>query len=252
MHKLGIYGRYHLLLAHHVCEHHEEYKELFDQVLPSTIIMDNSVVELGKPVDIDRMLRACKAVKGWGPNIHDIIVVLPDYMLNKEETINSSLRALEAWQSPLCELDVPVDFMAVAQGSDIGEWVSCLEILERHHEITWIGIPRNFREKLGGSRIQACQMAHILRRDWKQHLFGFSDDLHDDIVTCAMATAIGINLKGIDSAVPIRIGMKEKKHIMFSDQNHEPRGDWWDHPGDLANVDTFVRENLERINRWIA
>lgn len=250
----GIYGRYHLLLAHDVAalENIAGYATLFNKVEPSTIIMDNSVVELGHPVPIETMIEACKAIIGTRYISHRIVVVLPDHMLDGPATADSTRSALAEWAPAFQKEFIDVDFMAVPQGEDITTWVKCLEAFSEIEGITWIGIPRNFREKLTGSRVQACQLAHILNTNWKLHLLGFSDDLHDDIITCSMAKSLGWNLKGIDSTVPIRIALKMATPISFSQSTHTPRGDWWDKPGNLEDGWKNVEESLHRIRRWIS
>jgi hypothetical protein len=257
MEESGIYGDYHLLLAHHVAENAEEYTQLFS-FRSATIIMDNSVVELGEPVDIDTMFKACmavahKVISSGGKYKYgtELVVVLPDHYLDGAKTQLATLKALESWPKVLKDLPFPYSFMAIAQGSDIGEWVKCLEAFSEINAIEWIGIPRNFRENLTGSRIQACQLAHILRPEWNQHLFGFSDDLHDDIMTCSMAKSLGINVRGIDSAVPIRMALRDLQEIRFHYQIHTPRGDWWDNPGNYQKSEKTLKINMRRIRKWV-
>ena len=248
-----IYGNYHLLLAHHVAENAEQYSDLFHITRPSTIIMDNSVVELGKPVDLDTMIVACDAVGGkHGFGAEELIVVLPDIQMDRLKTQAATLSALEDWPPILDNLPFPYSLMAIPQGSDIGEWVKCVETFSEYAAIEWIGIPRNFREKLTGSRIQACQLAHILKPEWNQHLFGFSDDLHDDMMTCSIAKSLGINLRGIDSAVPIRMALRDQQELRFGFQTHTPRGDWWDKPGDYKNGEKTLIGNMKRIRQWVS
>ncbi len=249
----GIYGRYHLLLAHEVAANYDDYRDLFNQMHPSTVIMDNSVIELGHPIGITDMMDACSAIRGAGDGhlAHRVIVVLPDHQLDCDATIASTIEALHTWTDAFVKRGLPVDYMAVPQGDDINSWTRCLEKLAGMISIDWVGIPRNFREKLGGSRVQACQLASILRPTWHQHLLGFSDDLHDDLVTCAMSIGLQWNVRGIDSAVPIRIAMRDKKELSFSDQVHPPRGDWWENPGDYSATQDIVKKNMELIRLWV-
>src|ERR1700757_2132421 len=75
-------GNYHLLLAHDVAAKAKEYKAWFDAQFNMTVIMDNSVIELGNAVDLGIIRQACNAVK-------TTTIVLPDVLLDGKATIES-------------------------------------------------------------------------------------------------------------------------------------------------------------------
>lgn len=242
-------GDYHLLLAHDVVKNKEAYRAVYGTRQFQTIIMDNSVIELGHPVEKEVMIEALSTVAN---ETAELVFVLPDHLLNRDKTIGAVRQALMDWAPAIleafAETDCSIRMMAVPQGDNIGEWVECVEALAAYESIGWVGIPRNFREKIGGARIQAIQIAAVLRPDWNIHLLGFSDDLHDDIMSCHMSSRFGYCVRGIDSAVPIRMAMREGQRLTFSNQNHYPRGDWWDNPGEWTPL---VDENVEAIRKWI-
>jgi len=74
------------------------------------------------------------------------------------------------------------------------------------------------------------------------HLLRFSDNLKDDI---SVARANGVN--GIDSAVPIRLGLAGEI-IHHTLPSHAPRGDYWE---TAKEATPEALANLERIRRWI-
>src|SRR5690242_2299971 len=83
-------GDYHLLLAHDVADKAQEYKNWFGRHRNMTVIMDNSVIELGNAVDLKTIKKACDAV--------DITtIVLPDVLLDGRATVESCTKALETW-----------------------------------------------------------------------------------------------------------------------------------------------------------
>ena len=80
------------------------------------------------------------------------------------------------------------------------------------------------------------------------HMFGFSNDLHDDILTCQMFTPI----LGIDSAVPIRMGT-ECAYMYMNQPDPGPRGNWWeaDH-SELTNSQMeTIKHNIEFMQRCL-
>ena len=243
-----ILGNYHLLLAHDVQARSKEYREVYHKISYPTIIMDNSVIELGEPVDAPVMVHAIESVY-TDEGVY--IVVLPDALMDGEATMERIRVAFNEWAKDIQKIFPSVQFMGVPQGKDVQEWVRCVEDLSHYEEITWLGIPRNFREKLTGTRIQAVQIAHMINPTWQMHLLGFSDDLHDDMTTCHLSSRFNYPVQGIDSAVPIRTAMRERMHISFSYSTHNPRGDWWENPGDYASTSHIVKANIKRINTWI-
>ncbi len=230
----GILGDYHLLLAHYVAEKPDEYRELYNTNDPERsgwyVILDNSLIELGKPVDDTTMMMAYEAVS---PSV----VVLPDYLEDPDRTVSASSMAANRW------LDKGMlDFMVVPQGKDLAELLMCAEKLADLPSVRAMGIPRKVAQTQG-TRFHAVQKLAALYSELDLHLLGFSDDLLDD-VCCARHPAV----MGIDSAVPIRLGQKGIE-LQIDQKQHEPRGDYWERP---AKVSRTVLTNMDKIRRWIA
>lgn len=231
-------GSYHLLLAHDVVKHPKEYKEVYNSDgFNHFIIMDNSVVELKKPVDLQMVYDACEIVNAT-------CAVMPDYLLDGPATYKATMDASDKWQSMSRK-----SMMVLPQGKNVKEWIDTAENLLQHREFRYVGIPRNVKEKLQLSRIDAVRIIHmmdLLRSTRRYHLFGFSNDLWDDIAAITENRDI-TQLMGIDSNVPIRQGCLEQV-IDMRQGDPGPRGDWWDsHSGLTATA----RDNVRRFRTWI-
>ena len=228
----GLLGNYHLLLAHDVVAQEELYSEVFDQ-FEGYIVLDNSLIELGYPATMDVMTRAYDIVR-------PTVTVLPDYLTDSRRTVEAHKGAVWAWNK-----EGLGPFMAVPQGRSVGEVCMCADQLAR---LPWIhawGVPRIITE-LAGSRHEVINYLLAQGDDRKVHMLGFSDNLKDDI-ECAKDPGV----VGIDSAVPIRLGLHgiRLEDAVNSDKPHMSRGEYWE---TAKEVTPLVRENLEAIRSWIA
>lgn len=229
----GAAGDYHLLLAHDVAENAARYSEYFLKFMNMTIIMDNSVIELGGAVDLGVVKKACEAVPST-------TIVLPDVLLDGKATVDSCSAALETW--PNAFRDVLGDrcgFMYVPQGKTLQEWAVSAERLAHHPLINFWGIPRN----LVGQHIDrrdAIDIAYALNPSRRIHLLGFSDDVVADVLSCQDK-----RVEGIDSAVPLRAATLGKSMSLGLDL--PPRGDWWA----TAEHCSLMDHNIETYKTWI-
>jgi hypothetical protein len=227
----GLLGNYHLLLAHSVANKPTEYIEVFGDGREHYIIMDNSLIELGQPVSSQVMLKACTMVR---PSV----IVLPDHMKNANATIKDTRESAIRWA------DYGLGpFMAVPQGESFAEIMMCAESHAKTPGVVALGIGR-FTADMLGSRLQ---VAKAINREWPHmmiHLLGFSENLADDI-SCAQLPFV----MGIDSAVPVRFGLKGIKLDMHTyPEVNCPRGDYWETEAELTDV---VRLNLNLVRRWV-
>lgn len=238
MKEKGCLGDYHLLLAHDVVLHPNEYEKVYNSDgYNHFIIMDNSVVELKKPVDLHMVHAACEIVNAT-------CAVMPDHLLDGPATVHSTLTSAAEWQKMSRR-----KMMVLPQGANVKEWIETAEIFLNHRQFDYIGIPRNVKEKLGWSRVDAVRAVYMmdpLRSRRQYHLFGFSNDLWDDI--CALTENRDITqLMGIDSNVPIRMGcMEQEIHMRQADPG--PRGNWWE---DHSGLTACAIENVRRFRAWI-
>lgn len=244
--KRDLLGNYHLLLAHDVVAHAEDYRDIFVRdinfYMNSYIIMDNSLIELGKAVD-DELIEQALAV------IAPDVLVLPDKLGDATYTLEASLDALKRWSDrTYCS-----HYMFVPQGKTETELLACFEDfigtvrgLEGLHLIGAIGIPRYIANVAGSRKHVTEVILNYLARDpdlehIRVHLLGFSDNLTDDIESARIG-----GVMGIDSAVPVRVGIQGivMDYTCAKDQTHTPRGDFWETAKTLTPQ---AIKNLQRI-----
>lgn len=238
----GNLGTYHLLLAHDVAKNPKSYIDaLYMHVAACskmTIIMDNSVIELGYPVNKNIMMLARKAF----PNS---IIVLPDVIGNSSATLKlADAYVATVRNDPL--LGPP--YMAVPQGNNLKQFIDCARAqLQTSYRPSWWGIPRHAVSKLG-TRHTLIYMLNNLDPSMKIHLLGFSDDIMDDI-TCTRR----IEVSGIDSAVPIRLGMLHRVLELDPELPIPPRGEFWMQAQNLFSDQQMyqINANIRRFNQWI-
>lgn len=208
----GIFGDYHLFLAHHTVERKTEFDPLIGhltiqrelQYRTVTIIMDNSIVELGGAVDDDMIREAVLTAQGGRAIYTDrrirVIPVLPDVMGDGEATRELSEEAYIRWQ----DTQMPGEsFMLVTQGNcweDFCRLVNhfFVENADAFPKIGWVGIPRLLLKSMN-TRWAAIHYIKAVAPHVKIHLLGFSDNIWDDVL-CARVKGV----TGIDSAVPCR------------------------------------------------
>lgn len=232
----GALGDYHLLLAHDIVAQKEKYREIFSSgPMPYYLILDNSVIELGEPVSAEVLEEARAVLKEAYPG-NKVITVLHDFIGDFFKTVEYSRASAARWM----QKDLG-PFMAVPQGQTWQEFTSCADNLVSIPGVQAWGIPRHSTGKLG-TRQHLANYCSVMRPHWDTHLLGFSDDLQDDIQCADM-----LMVKGIDSAVPIRLGL-EGIRITMGLQSHSPRGNYWE-TAKVANE--LVIENLERVRGWI-
>ncbi len=228
--KKGILGGYHLLLAHDIVEKPDLYREVFHDLEDSYIIIDNSTVELGYPVGTETMVRAKQIVNSK-------LTVYPDYVGEKDKTLDIMKEVFHEWMTAGLG-----PFMVAPQGRGTDEILECARAQLNFPQVRAWGIPRKHTETLG---TRANITREIMRIDphLDTHLLGFSENTFDDI-----STALIPGVVGIDSAVPIRIGLYGIKLSKVLSA-HPGRGDFWD---TATEANDQAAENLALIREWIS
>lgn len=257
LHRQDEFGDYHLFLAHHTNEERSRFSSLMTRVMQSkpyshrhvTVIMDNSVVELGGAVDDDMIKYAVLALNP-GPRL-SVVPVLPDVMGSGKETITLSEAAYQRWVRPTdktrrtlqADSWMPGDgYMLVTQGANWQDFVNLVnyffvEFSEDFKHITWVGIPRKLIAE-GIPRTIAAQYIKMVAPHVKIHLLGFSENIEADL----MAARSG-GICGIDSAVPLRYN-----GILLPQTVALPRDKDWFKNGVLTQKQ---RENLRNVRKWV-
>lgn len=230
----GLLGRHHLTLAHDIVkpENSGIYSKVFraGSYLFDLIILDNSVVELGSAVKVEMIVEAAQTI--W-----PTCVVLPDVYLKGKETSKSCQEAIDPWHHALIKAFSTIGirrppFMYLPQGKSFKEFAESATTLVGDPRITWWGIPRNIVEH-HGSRRRAILLCKALAPTRRIHLFGFSDNMIDDLLCSQMK-----EVYSIDSAVPLRLTEPFSLTMTVP-----PRGDWWENATWLP----IVPKNLETV-----
>lgn len=194
MKERGIEHKYLLLLAHEVVEKPHQYKKLLEG-FKGTLILDNSLIELGVPVPVETMVTAAAIVQ---PNF----VVLPDKLNDREETVRLAIETIQHHgdKFPGC------GFMLAAQGKDVDDAIWCVdEVVKKFPKAAFmIGVPREVTNRQG-SRIPLVHKLTLNK--YRVHLLGMSNNFHDDIACTKM-----YGVEGIDSASPLRAGWEGKRY----------------------------------------
>lgn len=242
-----LFGGYHLFLAH-LCADPKLVPAFQDLLIewakmryfdPLTIIMDNSIVELGGSINHEVMLEAVTNVDIGQARI---IPVLPDVMGEGQYTLDAIQECYADWKA---NVPHPHGFMAVLQGRTFSEFRAVADFLFIRNpgkfSITWAGIPR-MHTHLWGDRKESVRYIQMIAPWVKIHLLGFSDNLLNDFE----ASRLGVD--GIDSAVPVRY-----EHLLTPSTNHQDIGSrkagWME--GRIPGVSGIQAANIMNVRSWI-
>lgn len=213
----GTFPDYHLVLAHDIVKHSDAYEAMFkNRSRMVTVILDNSVIELGNAVDIGMIVEAASIVR---PDT----TVLPDVLLDSEATVKNCKEALDVWAQRFDDAALDEDFMYVPQGRTLTEFADCAEALAEDPRINFWGVPRNAVATEIGTRKDLPTLLYGLNVSRMIHLLGFSDNFADDIISAQNPFVLGI-----DSAVPIRAVTQGVAQSFRSFNNMPKRGDWFE------------------------
>ena len=233
----GVLGDYHFLLAHDVLAKQDEYREFYSNPLEHPfIIMDNGVVELGEAMPVLQVLEAARVV---GANT----MVLPDVPYDAKWT----LAAIQDALGKLREISHP-PLMAVVQGWSEEEAMEFLFELRHRPEIAYLSIPRLMSEVCGTRcRLTKFAVEEVRSNPGRRgvHLLGFSNDILDD-----MASASIPGVMGIDSAVPVRMGLAGEEIELGSETPRRTPG-YLDNPYDGAKLFKAAM-NISRVRGWLS
>lgn len=244
-------GDYFLLLAHDVLANQQRYADFFKQLAkerPITIIMDNSVIELGNACDKKTLLEAAATVDAT-------CLAIPDVLCDGSATFERAREFLGSFSATELNL-LSHGLMYIPQGHDLADFSFCLNkgLDEFGYAIQWIGIPRNVtgriipsRKHLTGMVWGATQRISVGRPKPKIHLLGFCDNAQDDIETAVLWNGY---VEGIDSAVPLRLGT-QGVHLMQPEHliDPGPRGDWWETV--QVTSPSYLGVNTLTVRTWI-
>lgn len=202
-----------LLLAHEVAKDPSSWSDLFidsGTFADTTIIMDNSVAELGEAVDMGMVYDATCSV---GADY----VVLPDVYGKGKATGEAIKSVWPKWQRKF----EGIKNIAVLHGSSVEDWFDCVEIVKQY-PVDMISIPRKLQlDHVGGeNRLTYVRWASAIFPDMPIHLLGFSDEPWHDMEAAAHRSVVSI-----DSAVPLRVDYSRGN---YGTQAFKRPDGWWD------------------------
>lgn len=243
-----VIGDYHLLLAHDVLQNPDGWYQWSADLHSSfnnaglnapTLIMDTSVIELGEPMAMDSIISAAEITRSD-------VVVLPDVIGDPEATI----KLVEKFVTEMMNCSDHIkheklrnfEYMFVPQGTNLQQYVESIEFARDIEIVSWIGLPRDALKYGVKSRRELIDAVEILCPGMVMHLLGMSDNLIDDFLSAKHSAGV----VGIDSAVPIRAGIRGLPFCV-GDSDYGKREDYWESTKataqSLANLQ-YARELL--------
>ena len=123
----------HMFLTHMV-EKYPAYASVAQDVCGYKIL-DNSLIELGGAVDVERVVKAATYIGADE-------IILPDVFQNGSETLKAVDDALKKLNEMYPNRSWPFKLQAVAQGRDADEWIECYMELIKNPDVDVIGIPK--------------------------------------------------------------------------------------------------------------
>ena len=150
-----------VMLLTHLVERHPEYvKEALKH--PNTYkILDNSLIELGESLTMERLVSAAEIIKADE-------IILPDVFRDGPATIESTKKAIE-WLK-MRNLIGKYKLMVVCHGNNEEEWANCFNQLNQMEEVDVIGVPKvtatwlkdNNRKNLSHVFLNTTKQIHLL------------------------------------------------------------------------------------------
>ncbi len=195
------------------------------------IILDNGVIETGKPLTIERLLFCAEMIGAQE-------IILPDVFLDCDATLDSTHYALEIARQKRPDLKL----MGVPQGKTIEEWVSCA-LLMLEFDIDTIGIPKVLTS-IGGrdARLEVLMTLGNLLRGLDIHLLGcWSSPLEVATIHAASLRGVIKPVRGVDSALPYVYA----RSGLFINEAERPEGHI-----DFNDYKTYEKDILKNLDIW--
>ena len=123
----------HMFLTHMV-EKYPAYAAAAKDV-PGYKILDNSLIELGGAVDLDRVIKAAEAIEADE-------IILPDVFCDGPATLKAVEDSIATLNKKYPNRSWPFKLQAVVQGKDENEWVHCYIGLLKNPDVDVIGVPK--------------------------------------------------------------------------------------------------------------
>lgn len=115
------------------------------QVARGYKILDNSLIELGGAVDLERVVKAAGYIRADE-------IILPDVFQDGPATTKAVQSAIDELNKMYPNRSWPFKLQAVAQGKDEKEWYECYMALIKNPDVDVIGIPKVLAKMHPGGR----------------------------------------------------------------------------------------------------
>jgi hypothetical protein len=168
------------------------------------VILDNGVSEYKYPLKGRKLMEVVRAIQ---PSE----LVLPDYLGDPAATVLGAYDGLNYFEHHMDPELLP-NFMAVAQGQSLSEYVDCIRSLATTDGISCIGLSKYFTENTHCPRSVLLEEVHklvevgLIPSEMKFHLLGISGEESVDIIADYAMSYIW--LRGIDTCWPVLMAMK--------------------------------------------
>ena len=231
------YADMHMALTHLVESAGNEYNKFF-MGLPDDdyIMLDNSVIELGEAVSLNRLINAAKII-----NADEIVI--PDAYKNKDETLRLLYKYLEELEGK----DLPYKIQVVPHGKNANEWMDCYNEVRRIDEVDVIGIPKVTTSIFPGGRAYLTTLLDrlgVATPNKEYHLLGvWNNPIELDYVSRYNW------IRSVDSAITYACGVNG---IRFDEQVGTQRPDdlEWSFYDDTSVNQHIIEHNIEMMGRW--
>lgn len=242
-----------MCLAHRVLSD-EPYARFYRQASTAgqSVIMDNSLWELGEAMNLDKLIEACQLVK-------PLELIIPDVFRDGPATLKSfndfTFQAVAAGMGGPCSEEYPWQRnFAVAHGRDRQEWLECFDKLNAHPSVHTIGLPKVLDEIWSpGGRIGCIEFLEATGRvnpEKDYHCLGIWDDPVEVLLLGRHSW-----IRSLDTALPIHAGMHgikfdntfglsrrrpKRPHIYFDIVKEDYDGEKW----------AAIRHNVLMTREW--
>ena len=245
-----------MCLAHQVLQdpiYAEHYRDLSMKLrvrtkrLQGTVIMDNSLWELGNPMTIEDLQKACEVVRPTE-------LIVPDAFRDGPKTVELLTKFLDAIGTVLDGLPWRRN-LAVAHGKDREEWLECFDTLNEHAYVHTVGLPKVLDDIwTPGGRVGCLMFLEASRRihtdaHKEYHCLGLWDDPIEVLLLSRFSW-----LRSLDTALPIHAGLQATRfhpELGLSRRRTRRPSTYFDLPRERIMVCVKdINHNVNLLKRW--
>jgi len=237
-------GDYHLVQAHTIVNNRRVQEWAEDHAHKgNVVILDNGVIELGKP-DMDTLFAVARKIR-------PTVIICPDVFCNAELTLlNFSNYAYEC-------LRYSKQIMAVPHGNDIASWMKCA-IAIRYRAMKYnishklvIGIPKVLDSYEKHGRYKAIES--LVDTMWLQeriHLLGVWSGI-DQLFRIRNDFP---DIMGVDTTLPVALALNHEKMLGAHAPKRKITSDQWKMTLDQVDpaMNDALKHNIELVGQIVS